>query len=562
VIAGRVTHSVVSGAVAKPREPLVSKIHTDPKWDLLDREGRVLATDARWLELSMSPRAMWQGHTPARIARGLNDCFEPEHRIGGESMLDRMLPDANSGAIQVRLFSNSSDGEERIERFLDASAIRRLDDWLITGEEGVPVSGMWLQLAGSEGQYRICWMPELLLNETTREAQGFRKERENGESYIDRPSAWCRRIAARLAPCVGKGGLDAQEAREEVWKLLIPDPYEVVFDRISITEGKRINEFLRAEGVSEGQMKLSWYRERSYPMTGGLGLEDGYAWLGPWRYRDLADCERVVLARHGLSSMPGRESDRRDALEREVREEATRRAPMTRLEAACEELFTQEEFAPFLAKPAAYSFLAYHPARASSQRFFYGAADEDETPRVNTTIDAELQNFLHRRLFGTMVEHDAALAMGIVVDVNTGEVLAIDGVSQYELQMFLPLQYGYTPGSTFKPITATAALHREVVSPDQRFRTFNRSIHLGQFVKGSNRTIGEARNSELGVDGRLSLREGLAHSINAVMVQVGLKMSIENHRSTLIELGYGQSRQTELGMVAAGMVPPLKEWKK
>lgn len=561
VIAGRVTDGVVNGSGKTPKEPLVSRTHINPKWDVMDREGRVLATDSRLLELSMSPRAMWQGHTPERIARGLSACLDEEKNVGWRAALDMMIPDASYGVIQVSLMSQPQGDEALRERFLAEREIRSLDEWLVNGEANVPVSGMWLQPVGSAGCYRVCWMPELLLSEATREAQGYRTERKDGTGYIDRPAAWCRRIAARLVPCFGLDGLEAARARDEVWKLLMPDPYEVVFDRLSTVEGQRVSEFMAAEGISEGQMKLSWYRERSYPMAGELGLDEGYSWLGPWRFRSQEDCERVVLARHSLSSIASAAPERQAALRREVREETTRKTPLTRLEATCKELFTREEFEPFIASPAEFSFLSYHPARGRSQRSFYGAVDEGETPRVQTTIDARLQNFLHRSLDEALREHDAALAMGIVLDVNTGEILAVDGVSQYKQDQFLPLQYAFTPGSTFKPLIAATALDLGVVKPDDRFQTYNRSLHVGELVDGCRRRpIGEARNSELGADGTLSLREGLAHSINAVMVQVGLAIPMDYLYSTLINLGYGQRQVTELGTSNPGIITPYNKW--
>ena len=248
-------------------------------------------------------------------------------------------------------------------------------------------------------------------------------------------------------------------------------------------------------------------------------------------------------------------------MRREVRQEATRKIPLSRLEATCKELFTRKEFQPFVAAPAEFSFLAYHPARGRSQRSFYGAVEEGETPRVQTTIDAHLQNFLHSHLGEALEEHDAAMAMGIVIDVNTGEVLAIDGVSQYEQAQFFPLQYTFTPGSTFKPLTAATALDLGVVKPDDDFRTYNRSFPVGELVDGCSRTISEARNSELGVDGTLSLREGLAHSINAVMVQVGLAIPKDYLYSILLTLGYGQRQETELGTTNPGLLGAYDEWK-
>ena len=101
-----VTAQMVVGVVEHPEAmdyPRRNRVHVLPTWTVLDREGRTIAADVRKRVLEMSPRAMWQSHTPERIAAGLNSCLNPERQIGQRAVFDLMVPDAVDGVIQVSI---------------------------------------------------------------------------------------------------------------------------------------------------------------------------------------------------------------------------------------------------------------------------------------------------------------------------------------------------------------------------------------------------------------------------------------------------------------------------
>lgn len=539
-----VTAQMFMGVVEHPEEvsyPRRDRVHVLPTWAVLDREGMTIAADVRKRVLEMSPRAMWQSHTPQRIAAGLNACLAPERQVGPRAVFDLMVPDAIDGVIQVPI--------DRLK--IDQRKMALVEAWSAELDEGVsPASaGLWTEWDVVEGQWTLAWMPELLLSEEMRKAQGQRS-----------PLLWSRKIAKRLQSILFEG----ESQPGDIWQLLMHDRNQIIFDDLSFEEIERIEAFLESEGVADHQMGFVWRRQREYPMTGGEDPnENGYSWLGSWKYKSWEWCEEKVVGELGFDSIDDVPAQDRAATVRAVRELAARRQPLSGVELACQKLLESKRYSHLKPTPGSYSYGSFHVAQHGGQRHFLSEVEEGETPRFSTTIDAHLQGFLHEVLGETLEEHDAALAMGIVLDVHSGEVLAIDGVSQYQMAEFAPTYFPYTPGSTFKPIVVCAALDAGLVDPSDRFKTFNRKLSVGSFVEGCRRRpIGEARHSLLGDDGTLSLREGLAHSVNAVLVQIGLKISSESLHSTLLNLGYGQSLKTVLGESHPGRMTSFDQWSR
>jgi cell division protein FtsI/penicillin-binding protein 2 len=537
-----VTAQMVMGVVEHPEEvgyPRRNRVHVSPTWAVLDREGKTIAGDVRKRVLEMSPRAMWQAHTPKRIAEGLNSCLDAERRIGTRAVFDLMVPDAVDGVIQV------SGAKLQIDR----RQMLLVEAWSDELEEGVSAAsaGLWTELDLTNGYWTLAWMPELLLSEEMRKAQGQRS-----------PLLWTMNIADCLSGILFDGEAD----RGEIWELLMHDCNQIVLDDLSFDEIERIEGFLESEGVADHQMGFMWQRQREYPVTNGRDpSKAGYSWLGSWKYKSWEWCREKVATAHGFDSFNDIPAVSKAVALQEVRELAARRQPLSGVEIACQDLLESTRYSFLKPEPGSYSYGSFHVAHQGGQRHFLEEVEEEETPRFSTTIDAHLQGFLHEVLGETLDEYDAALSMGIVVEVHSGEILAIDAVSPYKIAEFAPTYFPFTPGSTFKPIIACAALDAGVVQPEDRFETYNRKTSVGVLVDGcTRRPIGEARNSMLGEDGTLSLREGLAHSVNAVLVQVGLKISPESLHSTLLNLGYGQRLKTVLGESHRGLMTPFGGW--
>lgn len=176
------------------------------------------------------------------------------------------------------------------------------------------------------------------------------------------------------------------------------------------------------------------------------------------------------------------------------------------------------------------------------------------------TIDRQVQHVAERELAAAVEEHDAKGGSAVVLDVASGEVLAMASVPG-----FVPEDIGtadayqrsnrvltdvYEPGSVSKIVTAAAALEEDVVAPDDVFSVPDRyDIGSKQF-----------RDSVRHDPWRITLSEIIARSSNVGTIQVAERLGDERLHGYLEAFGYGQP--TDLGFPgeATGRVPPLDEW--
>ncbi len=96
---------------------------------------------------------------------------------------------------------------------------------------------------------------------------------------------------------------------------------------------------------------------------------------------------------------------------------------------------------------------------------------------IYLTIDYEIQNALERELNNAVSKYDPDQVLGIVMDPDTGEILAMASnptfsPSEYQnyttevINRNLPIWMTYEPGSTFKIITLAAALEEKLIDLD------------------------------------------------------------------------------------------------
>ena len=142
---------------------------------------------------------------------------------------------------------------------------------------------------------------------------------------------------------------------------------------------------------------------------------------------------------------------------------------------------------------------------------------------VVLTIDLTLQHILERELDRAMRETGARWASALLMDPVTGEILALANRPTAD-----PNRYGkfaadsrrnravtdmFEPGSTFKIVTAAAALEEGVVYPEQRFDCGNGSIRVAGVRIGDHKPFGV-----------LSVREIIEKSSNTGVAQMAMRM--------------------------------------
>jgi len=567
----------------------------DPASRIIDSRGRTLALSVESSDLSISPHSMWISHTPDRIAARLGELLDTEPG----ALLERMLPapprGEDPGLVRVTA--------PRLLVF-DERAAGRVGRWLRTGVvDGAgrgPVLGMEL-LGPFEGQvYTLQWRPAETLS---RAARAIHLEGRNA----DRPRVWTRKLVRDLAALVDPARVeDLSEAREiagserqrerelaalaheVIWAELMPSRHKIVASRVEPLRVLRVRRLLSQEAVSPYQMQLTNNPTRSQPvreagLVAGKAVEPGAdAWsvLGGWGVLGAERAERAARGELGVSTdvdldeLPA-------SVSRAVRERAEFHQKDWRarsgLELACARQLERPEWQGLLRFEAGTyefdqrvlprdrmnAFRAVRGKHAEVPPYWLHSRAPSVEPEVVTTIDSGLQRLLGRRLVQLIEDNEAALAMGILLDVETGDVLAVDGASAYGQSSFLPLQHEFTPGSTFKAIIMAAALDGGHVKPTDTFPTYRgNGIWIANERGRKVRPINEAEGSPR--EDTITATKGLARSVNAVLVQIGLQVPAAELRERILALGYGEKPGADLGLERGGYVAPLSRgtWKR
>jgi len=469
-----------------------------PAYSIAAQDGQAIARFVPRFDLELSPRSLWQAHTPRRIAEALARVLGGTP--GPEALLHALLPDMDSG------------GEIHVEAWrLTVLQTQRLHDWIESGAgtEHGPLTG--LRFEPGEHGYRLVWQPEVLLGEEQRRAHG-----------VAQAWRWARRIADGLYACCSGGPLDsalvpesqARANRDEVWKALLPTAFARPLRGISPALVLPLRQELEAQGVATWQMRVAYARDRVYP-AGEHEL------FGSWGYLQPSD---------------------------------PRPAPRAGLEQLCDRVLSDPRYAAFERRPEEYRWIDDRPVRGARANGYLGFTPASEPPVVRTSLDLSLQRFLGQELQDTLATHQAAVVMGIVLDVQSGAILALDSAEAYPVQPFAPVYHVFTTGSTFKVVTMAVALEEGVVTPETRFDVGQGEYRV-RYEDGrpSGRVIREAEGALTGTD---TAARFFAYSVNAALAQIALRVNDEHFHSYLERLGYGRSPHSGLGPERAGNLPP------
>ena len=143
---------------------------------------------------------------------------------------------------------------------------------------------------------------------------------------------------------------------------------------------------------------------------------------------------------------------------------------------------------------------------------------------VYLTIDNRVQFAAEQALLGAMKSTGAKGASALVMDIQTGEVLAMansptfdpNHFYNYEPQIWTnkTVSMIYEPGSTFKPIVAAAAVNEGIVEPQSALYDYGK-------IRVDDREI---KNSDNRFHGSVTFSDVIARSINTSMVEIGLRL--------------------------------------
>jgi cell division protein FtsI (penicillin-binding protein 3) len=193
--------------------------------------------------------------------------------------------------------------------------------------------------------------------------------------------------------------------------------------------------------------------------------------------------------------------------------------------------------------------------RAFDQRLF-----SDSTP-LRLSLDVRVQAVVRDELSKAMDMFEAIGACGIVMDVRTGEVLAMVSLPDYDANEFRTTPADdrfnraitgmYEPGSTFKLQTASMALDSGIVHIWDEFDA-SRPITIGRF------TITDFE----GKHRWLYLPEVLAYSSNLGAAHIADTVGGERQRAWLKQMGMFGRVGIELPEAGQPIVQPAANWKQ
>ncbi len=177
------------------------------------------------------------------------------------------------------------------------------------------------------------------------------------------------------------------------------------------------------------------------------------------------------------------------------------------------------------------------------------------------TIDSSIQHVAERELAAAIHEHGAVGGSVVLLDPRNGAVLAMASYPGFDPNAYraarpedrknIPVQNLYEPGSTFKLITAAAALEAGVVDPLDRFDCGNGDI----IFRG--KRIRDHKSFD-----ELSFTEVIAYSSNVGAIRLGVRAGEERLYETIRAFGFGTPTGVDLNGEAVGLVHPVEEWKK
>jgi len=199
------------------------------------------------------------------------------------------------------------------------------------------------------------------------------------------------------------------------------------------------------------------------------------------------------------------------------------------------------------------------PGTSRGRSFFLSTRIPERSPPLSgknlvLTIDEVVQHILERELDAAMTRHQASAALAVAMDPRTGEILGL--VNRPDFDPNMPSRFSeslwrntavsdsFEPGSTFKVVTAAAALNEGLVSESDRFTCTGYVIVAGRRL-GCWRERGH---------GALSFEEGFWQSCNPTFVHVGTTLGRDALARYIESFGFGRRTGIDLPGEARGVM--------
>ncbi|WP_022661324.1 penicillin-binding transpeptidase domain-containing protein [Paucidesulfovibrio longus] len=201
---------------------------------------------------------------------------------------------------------------------------------------------------------------------------------------------------------------------------------------------------------------------------------------------------------------------------------------------------------------------------ASGRRLYLDAQGREvdiDGQDLRLTIDTHIQDVTEQALADTVEKYEAKGGVALVVDIPTGEILAI---ANYPF--FNPNAYRSStahdrrnraamdapePGSTMKPLLFAAALDQGVITPDKLIDCENGRYKVGPHV------IRDHHSYKW-----LPVNKVLRYSSNIGAAKIGEALGAQNYYDYLRRLGFGEQTALNLPAESPGILRPVQEWNE
>jgi cell division protein FtsI (penicillin-binding protein 3) len=179
---------------------------------------------------------------------------------------------------------------------------------------------------------------------------------------------------------------------------------------------------------------------------------------------------------------------------------------------------------------------------------------------LTLSVDSKLQYIAFNSIKNAVDKFHAKAGAAVVLDVHTGEVLALTNWPSYdpndrrgltgEQLRNRVITDTFEPGSTLKPFTVALALDRGRVTPDTMFDTGNGRWQLGPNVIRDTHPHGMINVSQI-----------IQKSSNIGVSKIALATPPQEMWELFTKLGFGQAPRFGFPGAVAGRVRPYKSWR-
>ena len=179
---------------------------------------------------------------------------------------------------------------------------------------------------------------------------------------------------------------------------------------------------------------------------------------------------------------------------------------------------------------------------------------------LQLSVDSKVQFFAWQKLRDAVIANKARAGSVVVLDAQTGEVLALANYPSYspdkrqnltgEQLRNRALTDTFEPGSTMKPFTIGLAMETGRVTPQTQIQTAPGYV-----------VIGGSKISDSHAHGMLTVQQVIQKSSNIGTLKIALQMQPREMWETFSEAGFGQKPQITFPGAVSGRLRPYKTWK-